>query len=175
MKLINNKSVQAFAALGVVVTLALVTPRAAHALAAALVQVTNTPANPVPNQDVDAPGRHPFAATCTVGSGGQECSLSTVPANTEYVIQTITVILTAGPGLPAQPSAGEFETTAGGTTAGVAFFPLINSGGEVASATQSLTAYADPGTTPICAVQTPNFLPDSVVTCTITGYTVSVP
>ena len=175
MKPLNNRFVQAVAALGVFATLALVTPRAAHAFAAALVQVTNTPANPVPNRDVDAPGRHPFASSCTEGFGGQTCLFRAVPANTEYVIQTLTVVLTAGPGLPAQPSAGEFETTAGGTTAGVAIFPLINSGGEVGSATQSLTAYADPGTTPICAVQTPTFLPSSVVTCTITGYTVSLP
>lgn len=36
---------------------AALTPKAAHAVVAALVQVTNTSANPVPNQDVDNPGR----------------------------------------------------------------------------------------------------------------------
>jgi hypothetical protein len=50
MKLINNRFVQASAALAVVATLALVTPRAAHALAAALVQVSNTTANPAITQ-----------------------------------------------------------------------------------------------------------------------------
>lgn len=74
MKLFKNRFVQAVAAFGVVATLALVTPRAAHALAAALVQVTNTPANPVPNQDVDAPARHAYAATC---SGVSFCSFPT--------------------------------------------------------------------------------------------------
>jgi hypothetical protein len=52
MKPLKNRLVQAVAALGVVATLALVTPRAAHALAAALVQVANTSANPVVTQSV---------------------------------------------------------------------------------------------------------------------------
>jgi hypothetical protein len=53
MKLFKNRFVQAGAALGVVATLALVTPRAAHAVAvaAALVQVTNTVASPAITQD----------------------------------------------------------------------------------------------------------------------------
>lgn len=37
--------------------LTLVAPKAAHAIAATLVQVTNTSSNPVINQDVDSPGR----------------------------------------------------------------------------------------------------------------------
>src|SRR5580704_10779983 len=53
MKLLNYRFVQAVAVLGVVATLALVTPRAAHAVAvaAALVQVTNTVASPAITQD----------------------------------------------------------------------------------------------------------------------------
>jgi hypothetical protein len=51
MTLFKNRFVQAVAALGVVATLALVTPRAAHAVAAALVQVTNTAASPAITQD----------------------------------------------------------------------------------------------------------------------------
>jgi hypothetical protein len=170
MKPLKNRFVQE----GVVATLALVTPRTAHALAVALVQVANTSADPVPNKDVDSAGRHPFASSCSIADGNQECFLPAVPANTEYVIQTPTVVLQAGT-TPAPQSLGEFQTTAGGTTATVANFPLVNSGGEFGSATESLTAYSDPGTTPLCVVQTPTFLPSSVLTCAITGYTVSLP
>jgi hypothetical protein len=52
MKLFNHRFVQAGAALAVVAMLALVTPRAAHALAAALVQVSNTTENPAITQGV---------------------------------------------------------------------------------------------------------------------------
>lgn len=52
MKPLKNRFVQAVAALGVFPTLALVTPRAAHAFAAALVQVANTPASPAVTQSV---------------------------------------------------------------------------------------------------------------------------
>jgi hypothetical protein len=43
--------------------LALLAPKAAHAIAATAVQVTNTAANPVIVQDVDSGGRQPFAVT----------------------------------------------------------------------------------------------------------------
>ncbi len=39
--------------------------RAVHAVQAAFVQVTNTSANPVINQDVDSPGRNPYYQTVT--------------------------------------------------------------------------------------------------------------
>ena len=40
--------------------ISLVVPKAVHAAVAALVEVANTPANPVPNADVNAPGEEPF-------------------------------------------------------------------------------------------------------------------
>lgn len=53
---------KAMSALGAVVLAALLlvalAPRAARGVAAALVQVVNTTANPVPDRDVDMPGRH---------------------------------------------------------------------------------------------------------------------
>ena len=92
------KSIFSFGALAPAAgLLTLAVSPAAHAVATALVQVTNTPANPVPDRDVDAAGRHPFASSCSVGDGDNECSLPTVPANTEYVIQTIAVVIQVGP------------------------------------------------------------------------------
>jgi hypothetical protein len=180
MKLINNRFVQAAAALGVLATLALVTPRAAHALAAALVQVTNTSANPVPNQDVDAPGRHRYQSTCVTNTGdslGKQfvCSLSAVPANTELVLQTVSILAET----PNPPAIGQLETTAGGVVS-VAAFPVVNSGFSefgtaIATATQPLTLYADPGTQPECSVTVASAPAIPAMTCTVSGYTVSLP
>jgi hypothetical protein len=173
MEPLKNRFLQAVAALGVVATLVLVTPRASHALAAALVQVTNTPSSPVPNQDVDAPGRHPFAATC---SGVSFCSFPTVLAGTELVIQTLVGQISPCPGAP--QAFVQLGTTTGGTQTVAALLTFnLSAPGFGAGVTQSLTAYADPGTAPICsggAVAVPEAnLP--TVTCFITGYTVSLP
>jgi hypothetical protein len=173
MKPLKNRVVQAVAVLGVVATLALVTPRAAHALAAALVQVTNTPADPVPNKDVDVPARHAYAATC---SGVGLCSFPTVLAGTELVIQTLVGAISPCPG--AAQAFVQLQTTTGGfqTLAGEFIFNLTGPGFG-AAVTQSFTAYADPGTAPICAggaVDVGEVNPPTV-TCFITGYTVSLP
>jgi hypothetical protein len=180
MKLINNRFAQAVAALGIVATLALVTPRAAHAVAAALVQVTNTSANPVPNQDVDAPGRHLYQSTCVTTTGdslGKQfvCTLPAVPANRELVIQTVSILAEA----PNPPAIGQLEITAGGVES-VAAFPVVNSGltefgTAIGTATQPLTLYADPGTQPICSVLVASAPTIPAMTCTVSGYTVSLP
>jgi len=180
MKVINKRIVQAGAALGVVATLALVTPRAAHAVAAALVQVTNTSANPVPNQDVDAPGRHLYQSICTTTTGdslGKQfvCILSAVPANTELVIQTVSILAET----PNPPAIGQLATTVRGVQAVVAF-PVVNSGltefgTMIGTATQPLTLYADPGTQPQCSVVVASAPAIPAMTCSVIGYTVSLP
>ena len=59
----------------------LISPKAAHAMVAALVQVTNTRSNPVPTQDVDTAARHPFTAGCNVyGSSGAFVVCQPTPA-----------------------------------------------------------------------------------------------
>jgi hypothetical protein len=47
-------------------------PKAVHATVAALVLVTNTPANPVPNADVNAPGE-PFQTVLCNSIGSDSC------------------------------------------------------------------------------------------------------
>jgi hypothetical protein len=162
------------AAAGVLLTL--VSPKA-HAIAAALVEVTNTRSAPVPNQDVDAPARHPFALVCRFLTSSVGCNPPPVPANTEFVIQTVDIIGETGlAGTPWPLSFGIVETLAGGqvTTINIGF-PVVNSGGMFGTATQSLTAYADPGVTLFCGITSPIALPSGDVTCTIVGYTVSLP
>ncbi len=52
MNMLKTRLFQAAAAIAIVTALLLATPRAAHSLAAALVEVTNTPASPVVSQTV---------------------------------------------------------------------------------------------------------------------------
>lgn len=66
--------------------LTLLVPKAAHAIAATAVQVMNTIASPVPNQNVDEPGRHPFGLLGSSNSGGNS-TVFTVPAGQRYVIE----------------------------------------------------------------------------------------
>jgi hypothetical protein len=76
---------QAMVVLGTVVVIAtiaaLVTPKAAHAIVASLVQVVNTPSQPIPNRDVDNPANEPFQATFCIDSGTNfgNCKLGGIP------------------------------------------------------------------------------------------------
>lgn len=72
--------------------LTLALPQAAHAVAAALVQVTNTAANPVINQNVDSPGRSPYVQSAACSSSSSNTCFATfpaVPANKRLVVQYI--------------------------------------------------------------------------------------
>lgn len=68
--------------------IAALSPKATRAVAAALVQVTNTASNPVPNRDVDNPATEPFDATLCVSKNvgtdpcGSVSNSFTVPTTT---------------------------------------------------------------------------------------------
>jgi hypothetical protein len=88
-----RKSVLSFGAAALaVVALALVLPRAADAVAAALVEVVNTTANPVITSRMDDPGRIPY--TSSTGSSSpcnQACTfdLPAVPAQHRLVLDNL--------------------------------------------------------------------------------------
>lgn len=63
-------------------------PKAAHAVAAALVQVTNTTANPVPNLDVNTAAEEPLEAILCFDSGNGECAA--LPLPNFFVVPTTT-------------------------------------------------------------------------------------
>jgi len=81
----------------------------------------NTSANPVPNQDVDNPGRNAFLAKCVsqASPGGnfeQYCNaLPAVPAGKIFVIQTITGI-TSSTNLATSPVLFSVAVSTGGAT-----------------------------------------------------------
>jgi len=77
---------------GVVLAAALLAPRAAHAVAAALVQVVNTSSAPAVTSSIDTPGRIPYQATASVDPACLDTSSCTavfpaVPPNHRLVVQ----------------------------------------------------------------------------------------
>lgn len=151
--------------------LAVLAPKAAHAVTATLVQVVNTRSTPVPNQDVDQPGRHPYQQMCfsSINQGGTiSCAMPAIPPNTELVIQTVSMIVTA----TTPPLYTQLITIGGGVNMN-AYVPLVAQTSYY-MATQSLTQYSDPGFPPTCATQ-PTGTSSAGLTCSIAGYTVSLP
>jgi hypothetical protein len=174
----------------VVVIAALVMPKAAHGIVATLVQVVNTPANPVPNRDVDNPAFQPFQASCTSFFNGQPavavCNLPAVPNGQRLVIEMV------GSTFDTSHSAPVFElsiVTNGSTN--VMTFPVqfqttynaVQPGGGVAAldhyvSTSQARLYANPGTTATCQQGTDLFgiyPSDLSFGCSISGYLVNVP
>jgi hypothetical protein len=161
------KSLLSFGAVALAAgVLTLAFPRAAHAVAAALVEVTNTRSNPVPNQDVDAPGRHPYQQSCSTTS--ITCFMPVVPPNTEVVIQTVSMTFSGG-----TPGSLILSSVGGGVGVNT-YIPLVAEPDGTFAVTQPLTQYADPGGSASCSDSTIAHSAGSF-TCTITGYTISLP
>lgn len=157
---------QALALLGAFVVfagiVALVAPTRVHAVAAALVQVTNTSANPVPT--IDSTAAFPFATTLVTDT----VSLSgafTVPSTTStgvpvkrLVIETMSVECDIGSGTQnflidlqtpnPDPTAGGFQAFQN------YFFPVVASSAGTAytSAPSAVRIYMNPGAQAIFAI-----------------------
>ena len=155
--------------------LPLIAPRAVHALAATLVQVTNTSSNPVINQDVDSPGRSPYyqTVTCYSQSTNQcEAQFPVVPANQRLVVQYIASSVDT----PTALITAEFFQP------GAIFIPILqtmqgtdSAGNKVYIASQPMLYYFEAGQAPyfVMNAQSGNFefMSGSV---TLTGYTVNL-
>lgn len=151
--------------------LTMVSPKA-HALVATLVQVENTRSTPVPNQDVDAPGRHPYQQQCfsnIVSAGDTSCSMPSIPANTQVVIQTVSMVLSQN----VVPQFGRILTSGGGVGVNL-YIPFVAQSGFFIAA-QPLTVYADSGSGPTCDAATNSAAPNSSFLCVLTGYSISLP
>jgi len=88
------------AAVGAAILLTLTVPRAAHAVAAALVQVANTAVAPAITQDVSKLATQNVELTCSlacdqVNNDGALASF-TVPANQRLVVTTVQLDVTGG-------------------------------------------------------------------------------
>jgi len=163
MKLVKNL-LMGFGAVALAGTLlSLVAPKAVHAAVAALVLVTNTPANPVPNADVNEPGEEPFQTILCNAIGSSACDVSqpssfVVPSTTsdglivkrlviEYV--SVSCFNNGVSNLQVDFTAEMDENAVNGLVHdGYIFLPLVpaspSSIGQPV-ATMPVRAYADPG------------------------------
>lgn len=156
----------------------LISPKTAHALVAALVQVTNTRSNPVPTQDVDIAARHPFTASCNVfGNGGAFVVCQPTPApptsGFETVIQSVNIQLNQDTG-SVQPAVTDLSYSTGGASYQF-YVPFIAQGSQNWVASQPTAIYVDPNSfNPLqCATLFTNGT--ATMNCTVTGYTVAIP
>jgi hypothetical protein len=160
--------------------LAVTVPKATRALVAALVQVTNTTANPVPVSDV-APVQA-FVQTCrtivTTGAFAEnECNL-VVPAGQRWVVQTVSVQAIVDLGVTVT------SAEVGGTFGGTSYSMYLNAtptgttpggGAGQYNATQELRFYSDPGIDAFCVVGYSKPTTNNELNCTFTGYSVPLP
>lgn len=91
MKLIEKRTLQVFSAVAAVAALGLLTPRAAHAIAAAMVQVTNTVANPVMTQSINTQAAQLLDIACYTAAQGTQEGCATVSGSGEYSAPTYAV------------------------------------------------------------------------------------
>ena len=161
----------AIAALGLVLGVAV--PKAAKAVTATLVQVVNTRATPVPNQDVDNAARHPFAAFCTTSGASDNffCNPSPfIPSGEEAVITSVSMQMVPTTGNAVQASLFYQSAGVGGMQA---YFPVANSS-PFPTVYQTTQLYLDPGTSPQCYMLLDTNT-SGTMKCAISGYTVSLP
>jgi hypothetical protein len=156
----------------------LINPKTVHALAAALVQITNTRSNPVPTQDVDIAARHPYTATCNVfGSSGAFVVCQPTPApptsGFETVLQSVNISLNQDTGT-VQPFVTELGYTTGGNSYQF-FVPMLAQGQGEWVGTQPTAIYVDPSTYNPLQCATLFNSGTATMTCTVTGYTVALP
>jgi len=165
-----------------VVAFSLQVPRAVHAAVAALVEVANTPANPVPNKNVDQPARHLFTTQCTAPpTVGTTTSCVIAPTAGEVVvIQSVSIL--AGAASTNTTLAIQIDTTSGTQPFSTYFQALddgfLQPGDAFFEFTGTANIYMDPSTGLSCTVLTrgPNPAPlPLTATCFVSGYYVTFP
>ncbi len=93
MRLIRKLVLPVAGVVGAVAIVTIISPRAVHAITAALVQVMNTPTNAVPTTLAPA-FTQTYAANCSSNyNGGQyaQCSLPQVPAGQTLFVETVSL------------------------------------------------------------------------------------
>jgi hypothetical protein len=168
MKRVAKIVLVALMALVLVSGVAMLTPRAAHAVVATFVR------------DVDNAARHPWAGTCSSSSNGffADCKI-TVPPNVEVVIQTLSFL--GGSDSANKIARFTLTTTTGGTPSTFYFFQKDNASLAPFDSSYSqnfhLTAYADPSSVIDVVTQTSDLNPTSgvIIIANLQGYTVSLP
>ncbi|MGA7913913.1 MAG: hypothetical protein WCA00_01660 [Candidatus Acidiferrales bacterium] len=149
-------------------------PRAARGVAAALVQVANTSANPVPTSDV-AP-KQPFQSACTgytpTSDSETACDFS-VPAGKRLVVQSVGISIVSAPG-GRVVTAQLITTVSGNEVSFPVAVPYAASlpGADYSTSSLALHMYADSDLVCFVAFNTASA---SSATCNVSGYLVDVP
>ena len=152
--------------------LAMVAPKAAKAIVATAVQVVNTTAAPVPNKDVDQPGRHAFVQSCAQPINSNHCSMQPpVPAGSVFVVQTISADQLDNDATPAVL----YYSTTTNTVNNTVTLPVVAEYNfpQHALTLANVNLYQDPGTTPLCAGSGNGS--QVFQNCVASGYLVTVP
>jgi hypothetical protein len=168
--------------LGVVLAgliLALVAPKTAHALAATLVQVTNTSANPVPNQDVDNPAQNFYQSVNSTSGCSGTCvvTFAAVPAGKRLIIQQVSSLVTIGVSAGTPPADVELRGQGGSNV--FQFIPIVPAPANYGAQTQ-FTAHAgvlasyDSGQIPTVDAFIPSGQTYELL-ASISGYMVNIP
>lgn len=158
--------------------IAALAPRATRAVAAALVQVTNTTSSPVPVLDVAS--KQPFISSCEsifAGLNFNGCSIA-VPLGKTLVIQTVSAHASLDPGVRVTDL--EVITRNGGASNSIwmnlSFGGNFGPGnGDQLQQSQQVVAYADPGTDVTFVANNTANTTINQLKCTIYGYLVNTP
>ncbi len=136
-------------------------PKAAHAVVAALVQVTNTTANPVPALDTERNARVPYQSFQNVSCTAIGCvfQFSPAPANYRLVVENINATFQMSSSAVAPPFL---------FMSGYSFTGVIG-GNALGSINQNFVAYFDPSDGGPHATVEASLVP-SVNSAVLTGY-----
>jgi len=156
-----------------IAAVALTSPRAAHAVTAAYVLVANTPAQPVPIQDVNNPAQTPFGAQNTVViQDGQPAVFSqfSIPAGTRLVVETVSAYRAGGytAGEDLNIYVGVHDSTEMVDVA----LPVVPTTGSLPGATQNVKMYVNPGNLLYFGVHRNGTSGVEAVVVSVSGYTV---
>jgi hypothetical protein len=133
----------------VALLIAVASPRAVHAVAAALVQIVNTPATAVPILHAPAASQL-YNHSCVVsfsGNSSSYCHLPTVPTGQTLFVETVSFWGHIGVGT------GVYEAYLGnGTADGLLYVPVSQQYPGFVEGTLSAKAFYGAGSTPMCSM-----------------------
>lgn len=143
----------------VALVLTLAVPRTAHAVFSALVTVTNTSANPVPNRDVDNSANFPFSSEVCFGDANFCQGVTgqfTVPTVTSSGVPVKRLIIETISGVCESPSSGSnfiagialntsAPTDSSNSSLETVFLPAVQTEPGFAMFNESVHFYAGPG------------------------------
>jgi len=153
-----------------------VAPKTAHALVAALVQVSNTPSSAVPVMYAPA-ASNVYFVTCEgffTDSPVASCTMPPTPADRTLVIEAASVLTMTAPGV--DPTGGSIYTSIQGPIFIIPMqFQTRSSVDTYAGQLQgriTIPAISDNGLTPTCGVGLGQSTSVGEFFCTISGYTI---